>query len=121
LHRASFHGGDPVTGYTSTHHNLVTPVSLFVVVISVSAFVLAVRMSVAIIPVAFLLSVVLLIVLTIVLVPFLQIASIGVVFVIVPVMIITMVPIVDSDLDPGLLRSGAGHECRWCNNGSSQK
>jgi hypothetical protein len=52
-------------------------------------------MTVAIIPVAFLLSVVLPVVLTIVLVPFLQITSIGVVFVVVPVMVITMVPIVD--------------------------
>ncbi len=46
-----------------------------------------------------------------------QVVPAGAVFVIGPVMIITVVPIVDSDADAGVLRSGVGHDWGWCSHG----
>jgi hypothetical protein len=40
---------------------------------------------------------------------FCQVTPVGAVFVVVPVMVIAVVPIVDSDLDAGLLSFGFGH------------
>ena len=77
-------------------------------------------MTVAPIPVVPLRSVVLLVVLTITPVLCCEVTPIGAVFVVVPVMVITVVPIVDSVLDAAVLRSGDGHDCGWRSNGSSQ-
>jgi hypothetical protein len=46
---------------------------------------------------------------------------VGAVFAVVPVMVIAVVPIVDSDLDAALLSLGFGHNQGWCNNGSGQE
>jgi len=70
---------------------------------------IAVRMAVAPIPVVPLLSVVLPVVLTITPVLFRQVTPVGAVFGVVPVMVITVVPIADSDLDTGLLSFGFVH------------
>ena len=78
-------------------------------------------MSVAPIPVVLLHSIVLPVVLTITPVLFCQVTPVGAVFVVVPVVVITMVPIVDSHLDAAFLRSGVGHDCGWRSNGSSQE
>jgi hypothetical protein len=75
---------------------------------------------VAPIPVVPLRSIVLPVVLTITPVLFYQVTPVGAVFVVVPVMVITVVPIVDSDLDVAVWRSGGGHDCGWRSNGSSQ-
>jgi hypothetical protein len=61
---------------------------------------------VAPIPVVPLDSVVLPVVLAITPVLCCQVTPVGAVFVVVPVMVITVVPIVDSDLDAAVLRSG---------------
>ena len=37
-----------------------------------------------------------------------------------PSYVITVIPIVDADLDSAFLRFGAGHDTCWCSNGSSQ-
>jgi hypothetical protein len=50
-------------------------------------------------------------------VPCFQATPVGAVFVVGPVMIITMVPIVDSEPDAGVLWSGVGHDCCWSSNG----
>jgi hypothetical protein len=75
---------------------------------------------VAPIPVVSLHSVMLSVVFTISPVPFPQVTPVGAVFVIVPIMVITVVPIVDANLDDAVLRFGAGHDCGWCSNGSGQ-
>jgi hypothetical protein len=49
------------------------------------------------------------VVLTITPVLFCQVTPVGAVLAVVPVMVITAVPIVDSDLDAGLLGLGFGH------------
>jgi hypothetical protein len=64
---------------------------------------------VAPIPVMPLRSVVLPVVFTITPVLFCQVAPVGAVFVVVPVMVIAVVSIVDSHLDAGLLSFGSGH------------
>jgi hypothetical protein len=66
-------------------------------------------MTVAPIPVVFLLSVVLPVVLAVAPVPFFQVTPVGMVFVVVPVMVIAVISIVDSHLDAGLLSFGSGH------------
>ena len=73
------------------------------------------------IPVVPLHSVVLPVVLTITPVLCYQVASVGAVFVVVPVMVITVVPIVDSDLNAAVLRFWMSDDCGWCSNGSSQE
>ena len=78
-------------------------------------------MTVAPIPVVPLRSVVLLVILTIAPVLSREVTPVGAVFVVVPVMVITVVPIVDSDLDAAVLRSWVGPDCGWCSNGSSQE
>jgi hypothetical protein len=70
---------------------------------------IVVRMTVAPIPIVLLHSVVLPVVLTITPVLCCQVTPVGVVFVVVPVMVIAVVPIVDADLDAGLLSFGFGH------------
>ena len=73
------------------------------------------------IPVVPLRSVVLPVVLTIPPVLCRQVAPVGAVLVVVPVVVIAVVPIIDSHLDAAFLRSGMGHDCGWCSNGSSQE
>jgi hypothetical protein len=63
-----------------------------------------------------LLSVVLMVVLTIFPALFRQIAPVGAVLAVVPVVVITMVPIVDSDLYAGVLGLGRGYNQGWSNN-----
>jgi hypothetical protein len=50
-----------------------------------------------------------------------QVTPVGAVFAIVPVMVVTVVAIIDPDLDGGLLSSGFGHNQGGCNNGSRQE
>jgi hypothetical protein len=78
-------------------------------------------MTVAPIPIVSLHSVVLPVVRAITPVLFYEVTSVGAVFAVVPVMIIAVVPIVDSHLDAGLLSSGFSHNQGWCNDGSSQE
>jgi hypothetical protein len=78
-------------------------------------------MTVPPIPVVPLLSVVLPVVLTIRPVLCRQVTPVGAVLVVVPVVVITVVPIIDSHLDAAFLRSGMGHDCGWCSNSSSQE
>jgi uncharacterized YccA/Bax inhibitor family protein len=78
-------------------------------------------MVVAPIPILSLRSVVLPVVLTIPPVLCRQVTPVGAVFAVVPVVVITVVPIIDPDLDPAFLRSGAGHDCGWRSNRSSQE
>jgi hypothetical protein len=78
-------------------------------------------MTVAPIPVVFLHLVLLPVVLTITPAPFHQVTPIGAVFAVVPVVVVTVVPIIDADLDGGLLSFGFGHNQSGCNNGSRQK
>ena len=54
-------------------------------------------------------------------VPFYQVTPVGAIFVVVPIMIITVVPIVDANLHAAVLRSGAGHDCGWRSNGCGQE
>jgi hypothetical protein len=50
-----------------------------------------------------------------------EITPVRAVFAIVPVVVVTMVSIKDSNLHACLLRIRAGHGYRWCGNGSAQK
>jgi hypothetical protein len=77
-------------------------------------------MTVAPIPIVSLHFVVLPVVRTIASVLFYQVTPVSVVFAVVPVMVIAVVPIVDSDLNAALLSFGFGHNYGWCNNGSGQ-
>src|SRR4029077_20045271 len=52
---------------------------------------------------------------------FLQVTPVSAVFVVIPVVIITVVPIVDSNLDVSVLRLGGRHDCRWCSNSRGQQ
>jgi len=70
---------------------------------------IVVRMTVAPIPVVLLHSIALPVIHTITPMLFYQVAPVGLVFAAVPVMVITVVPIVDSDLHAGLLSFGFGH------------
>jgi len=78
-------------------------------------------MTVPPIPVVPLRSVVLPVVLNIGPVSFCQVTPVGAIFVVVPVMVITVIPIVDSHLNGGFLRPGAGDDCSWRSNGRSQE
>src|ERR1700680_61386 len=49
-----------------------------------------------------------------------QVIPVGTVFAAIPVVVVTVVPVVDADLD-GLLSLGFGDNQRWCGNRSSQK
>ena len=85
------------------------------------AALIAVRMTVPPIPVVPLRPIVLPVVLNICPVLFSQIAPVGVIFAVVPIMVITVVPVVDSNLHAGFLRSGSGHDCRRCGDSRSQQ
>jgi len=78
-------------------------------------------MTVAPIPIVPLHSVVLPVVLTIGPVFCRQVTPVGAVLVVVPVVVITVVPIIDSHLDAAFLRSRMSQDCGWCSNGSSQE
>jgi hypothetical protein len=82
---------------------------------------IAVWVTVTPIPVVILHSVMLPMVLAITPVLYCQVSPVSSVFVVVPVMVITVVPIVDSDLDAAVLRSRVGHDCGGCSYGSSQE
>ena len=45
---------------------------------------------------------------------FVQVATVCAVFMIIPVVIVLMVPVVDSDLDTGILGLRGGHDCHRC-------
>lgn len=77
-------------------------------------------MTVTPIPIVLLHSVMLLVVLEISPAPFDQVTPVGSVFAVVPVMVITVVPIIDANLDTGVLRFGGGHDCGWCSSSRSQ-
>jgi len=49
------------------------------------------------------------------------ITPVGAVFAVVPVVVVTVVPIIDTDLHAGFLRLWAGLGYRWCGKGSAQK
>lgn len=49
------------------------------------------------------------------------ITPVGAIFAVVPVVVVTVVSIKNSDLHPGFLRLRAGHGYRWCGKGSAQK
>jgi len=70
---------------------------------------IVIRMAVAPVPVIPLILVFLSVVGAIILVPFRQVASVGMFFAVIPVMIIPMVSIVDSDMNADLLRFGGRH------------
>ena len=82
---------------------------------------IAVRMTVAPIPIVSLHSVVLPLVRAITPVPFHKVTSVGAVFAVVPVMVIAVVPIVDSHLDAGLLSFGFAPNKGRCSNGSNRE
>ena len=71
-------------------------------------------------PVIALLSAVLLVVLSIGSVLFHEIAPISAIFAVVPIVIVLVIPIVDSDLNAGLLRSRSGDHNHWSGKGRSQ-
>jgi hypothetical protein len=81
----------------------------------------AARMTVTPIPVGPLHSVVLPVVRTITPVLFCEVTPVGVLFVVVPVMVIAVVSIVDSNLDAGLLSVRFSDKQNRCNNGTSQE
>src|SRR5271155_37285 len=72
-----------------------------------------VRVIVAPVPVSTLVFAVHLLVLDIVPVLFGEITAIGVVFMIVPIMVVTVIPIVDADLYARFLRFGCGNDHGW--------
>ena len=49
------------------------------------------------------------------------ITPVGAIFAVVPVVVVTVVPIEDPDLHSGFLRLRTGHGYRWCGKGSAQK
>jgi len=49
------------------------------------------------------------------------ITPVGAIFAVVPVVVVTVVPIVDTDLHAGFLRLWTSHGCRWRGKGSTQK
>ena len=73
----------------------------------------------AVIPVAPLYAVVLPFVNDITPVMYHQVMSVGAIFVSVPVVVVMMVPVVNSDLD--FLSFGLDHNEGWCSNGGSQE
>jgi hypothetical protein len=91
------------------------------ILVSNRSLLIAVRMAVAPIPVVSLHSGVLPTVLTISSVLCDQVIPIRAVFVVVPVMVVMVVPIVDSHPDAAVLGSGTGQDSGWCSNDSSQK
>jgi hypothetical protein len=78
-------------------------------------------MSVAPIPVVPLHVMVLPVVFPIIPVFYDQVMPVGVVLAIVPVVIIMVAVVIDSNLDVGLLGSGFGHDQGWCNNCGGQE
>jgi hypothetical protein len=52
---------------------------------------------------------------------FRQITPVGAVLMVIPVVVITMVTVVDAHLNAAFLRYRAGHDGSWCSNGRSQE
>ena len=77
-------------------------------------------MIVAPLPVIVLRFVILVLVHDIGMVPSFEVIPVSVLFVIIPVVVVAVVPILDADLHAGFLRPGSGQDCSWCSNGSSQ-
>jgi hypothetical protein len=77
-------------------------------------------MTVAPIPVVPLHVMVLPVVFTVIPVLYDQVMSVSAVLAIVPVVIMMVALVVDSDLDAGLLSAGFSHDKGWCNNSSGQ-
>ena len=75
-------------------------------------------MTVAPVPVTILFSVVLRVVFTIGLVTCHEVTPVSVVFAVIPVVVVTVVAIIDAKLH--FLRPGSGHDYDWRGNGSSQ-
>jgi hypothetical protein len=75
-------------------------------------------MAVAPVPVTILFPVVLPVVFTIALVTFHEVTPVSVVFAVIPVVVVTVVAIIDAKLN--FLRPGSGHDYDWCGNGGSQ-
>jgi hypothetical protein len=55
------------------------------------------------------------------LVVFLKVLPPGAIFVVVPVVVVLVVSIVDSELNAGLLRQRCGHNCHWQRKGGGQE
>jgi hypothetical protein len=87
--------------------------------LSLSIF-LMVRMLVAPTPVVILVSASLLIVFAISLMPFAQIASVSVVFAVIPIVVVLVMPVVHTDGDVFFLRLRFGHNQSRRNNGGGQ-
>jgi hypothetical protein len=71
-------------------------------------------------PIVLLLLVVLAVVRTIFFMLLRQITAMGLVFTVIPGMVLPVVTIIDSDLDAGVLRC-SGHDCYWRHKGSCQE
>jgi hypothetical protein len=84
------------------------------------SYLIAVWMAMAPVPVIALLSAALPVVFAIVSMLIREIASIGAILAVVPIVIVLVIPIIDSDLDAGLLRRRAGHHNHWRGKGRSQ-
>jgi hypothetical protein len=69
-------------------------------------------------PITVLFSGVLLVVFTIVPVTFHEVTPVSVVLAVIPVMVVTVVAIINAKLH--FLRPGSGHDYDWCGNGGSQ-
>ena len=78
-------------------------------------------MAVAPVPVIVLLFVVLFVVRAIILVPFYQIASVGIFFPVIPVVVVMVRRVIDSDLNAGLLGRCSGYDGSACRKGSRQE
>jgi hypothetical protein len=86
-----------------------------------SLFLIVVWMTVAPVPIMPLHSAVLPVVLTIALVLIVEVTLVGAVFAVVPVMVVTVVPIADTDVHVRFLRLGTGHDYSWRGMSSSQE
>ena len=73
------------------------------------------------VPVMLLMFVLLFVVRAIILVPFGQVASVGVFFAVIPVVIIPVVSIVDSELNTCFLRCCSSYDGATCRKGSGQE
>ena len=86
-----------------------------------SLFLIVVWMTVAPVPIMPLHSAVLPVVLTIAPVLIVEVTLVGAVFAVVPVMVVTVVPIADTDVHVRFLSLGTGHNYSWRGKSSSQE